>query len=79
MEEKKKHKYTTHITFYENAYCPTKKSINYVIISVTLLFFTKQVIVWDLLMMKKVTSWRKEPEKLKKKKNPEKSLKYLIS
>ena len=40
-----------------------------------MLFFfkKKQVIVWDLSMMKKVKIWRKEQQKLKKMKNPEKS------
>ena len=52
-----------------------KQNINHVIISVTVLIFKKQVIVWDLSMMKKITSWRKEPQKLKKKN--EKSWKLL--
>ena len=36
-EEKKKHKYTTHINFYEDT-CSNKQNIKYVIISVNLLF-----------------------------------------
>ena len=73
MEEKKKHKYTPSHNFSWKRILSNKQNMNYVIITVTMLIFLKkQVIVWDLSMIKN-TSWRKELQKLKKMKNSEKS------
>ena len=51
-----------------------KQNINYVIISVTMLVFKKQVTVWDLSMMKKKLHVdEKNHKNWKKMKNHEKS------
>ena len=51
-EEKKEHKYTTQISFYENAYYPTYKKISYIKKSVNMLILKLQGIECDLSVMR---------------------------
>ena len=65
-EEKTKHKYTTHITFYENT-LSNKQNISYVIISVNMLIFQKNM---GPLNDEDTLQVNGKQQKLKKLKNP---------